>query len=381
MPYPTPYILLVMLYGALGYLHYRLEDEQLKDYCNAAAAAAFVLFFGFRGFLLTDWILYYPYYMGLEWADVTDFFTPGKQGLEPGFALLAMVCKTLSFSSYHFLEFVITGFVLTCLYRFFRRYTGNVALGLMIFIAFNGVGVTCNLLRNSIAIGIFLLAIPFMEQRRPLPYYLLCLLALSFHISALVYLPLYLFFHRFPSRWVYLAVFVVANVAFVTRFSIVEQLLELMGLSGDAAIKADAYTGKMTTAVAVFSLGYMERLLTGTLVIVYHDKLKALHNGSGVIVNGVFMYLIMFFFFSQYDVLAQRFTFLFGFGYWVIWIDLMRCFYYANNRRLLAGLVMAYCLLRTWTIYNAPDFMYENVLTGARSYNERIYFHRRNSHE
>ena len=381
MPYPLPYIFMVMLYAALGYLHYSDEDEQHKNYCNAAAVVAFVLFFGFRGFLLTDWILYYPYYVNLEWGDILNFFIPDKQGMEPGFALFAMVCKTVSFGNYHFLEFVITCIVLTCIYRFMRRYTGNIALGLMIFLAFNGVGVICNLLRNSLAIGIFLLAIPYIEQRRPLQYYLLCLLALTFHISALVYLPLYFFFHRFPSRWIYLGVFVVANLAFITRFSIVEQLLEMMGLTGDAAMKADAYTGKMTTAVAVFSLGYIERLLTGMLIIAYHDKLKALHNGSGVIVNGVFMYLIMFFFFSQYDVLAQRYSFLFGFGYWIIWIDLMKCFYYANNRRLLAGLVVSYALLRSWTIYNAPDYMYENILTGAQSFNERIYFHRRNFHE
>ena len=381
MPYSLPYVLMVMLYAVLGYLYYRADDEQYKNYCNAAAAALFVLFFGFRGFLLTDWILYYPYYMNLEWGDIFNFFIPDKQGLEPGFALLCMVCKTLSLGSYHFLEFTITCIVLACLYRFMRRYMGNVALGLMIFIAFNGVGVVCNLLRNSVAIAIFLLALPYLEQRRPLEYYLLCLLALTFHASALVYLPLYFFFHLFPSRWVYLVVFVAANAAFVTRFSIVEQLLEAMGLSGEAAMKAEAYTGNMSTAVVVFSLGYIERLLTGTLIIVYHDKLKALRGGSGVIVNGMFMYIIMIFFFSQFDVLAQRFSFLFGFGYWIIWFDLMKCFYYDNNRRLLATLVVAYAMVRTWTIYNAPDCMYENVLTGAQSYNERIYYHRRNFHD
>lgn len=381
MPYPLPYILLVLFYAAVGYVRHQMPNEEYRRYCDVLSVVMFVLFFGFRGYLLTDWMLYYPYYHDLEWGDILNFFNPDKTGLEPGFAVLCMVCKTLSGGSYHFLEFTVTCLFLSCVYSFMRRYTDNVALGLMLFLAFDGVGIVCNLLRNSLAIGIFLVAIPFIEQRRPLPYFFLCLLALTFHVSALVYVPLYFFFHRFPTRWVYLAVFVIANAAFISRFSVVDQILELMGFTGDAAMKADAYTGKMTSSLSVFTIGYIERLLTGTLIILYHDKLKELHNGSGVIVNGVFMYLIMFYFFSQYDVLSRRFSFLFCFGYWVIWLDFMRCFFFINNRRLLAAFVVAYSVIHAWRIYNAPDFYYENILTGAQSYNERLYFHSRNFHE
>ena len=381
MPYPLPYILLALFYAALGYLYHRTDDERHRRYVNTGALLAFVLFFGFRGYLLTDWMSYYPYYHDLEWTDILNYFMPNEQGLEPGFALLCMVCKMLSGGSYHFLEFTVTCVFLGLLYRFSLRYTHNISLVLMLFLAFNGVSIVCNLLRNTIAIGIFLNAIPYLEQRRPLPYFGLCLLAMLFHVSALIYVPLYFFLHLFTSRWVYLGVFIVANVAFITRFSIVQQMLEAMQLSGEAAMKADAYTGKMTSGLAVFSIGYLERLLTCTLIILYHDKLKELHNGSGVIVNGVLLFLIMFYFFSEFDVLAHRVSNLFIFGYWIIWLDFIRCFYYENNRRLMAGFIVAYTVIHMWPLNNAPDFLYENVLFGAQSYNERLYYHSRNFHE
>lgn len=381
MPYPLPYILLALLYAALGYLHHRSDDEHQRLYINAFSASVFVVFFGLRGYILTDWMAYYPYYEELGWGDLLDYFDPNINGLEPGFAVLCMVCKSVSAGSYHFLEFTVTCIVLGLIYRFSRRYTGNFSLILMIILAFNGVSIICNLLRNTIAIGIFLNAIPYLEQRRPLPYFGLCLLAMTFHVSAATYLPLYFFFHLFPSRWVYLGVFVVANVAFISRFSVVMQILELMGLSGEAAMKADAYTGELTKRVAVFSIGFVERLLTGTLIILYHDKLKELHNGSGVIVNGVFLYLITFYFFSEFDVLARRVSNLFIFGYWIVWIDFIRCFYYENNRRLMTGFIVAYTVIRMWPLNNAPDFLYENILFGAQSYNERTYYHNRNFHD
>lgn len=381
MPYFLPYVLLVCLYALLGYLRHRLPDEQQKYYIDLASLAVFVVFFGLRGYLFTDWMSYYPYYANLEWGDVFNYVLPDKEGLEPGFAVLSMVCKTVSGGNYIFLQFVVTCIVLACIFRFMRRYTDNVALSLMLMLTFGGIGIVCNLLRNSLAICIFLLAIPYMEQHRPLQYYLVCLLALTFHISALLYFPLYFFFHRFFNRWIYLAVFVVINVAFITRFSIIDQMLELMGLSGDAAVKADVYTGRTVGSLSVFTLGYMERLLTGLLIIAYHDKMKELHGGSGVVVNGVFMYIAVYFFFSQYEVLANRFSFLFSFGYWIVWLDLMRCFYYTDNRRLLMAFAVVYALLRTHSLNNTPDHYYENVLTGAQSYNERLYYHSRNFHE
>jgi hypothetical protein len=93
------------------------------------------------------------------------------------------------------------------------------------------------------------------------------------------------------------------------------------------------------------------------------------------------MYIAVYFFFSQYEVLANRFSFLFSFGYWIVWLDLMRCFYYTDNRRLLMAFAVVYALLRTHSLNNTPDHYYENVLTGAQSYNERLYYHSRNFHE
>ncbi len=49
------------------------------------------------------------------------------------------------------------------------------------------------LLRNVKCVMIFLLALPYAEKRKIVPYILLMLLAYSFHRSAILFAPLYFF--------------------------------------------------------------------------------------------------------------------------------------------------------------------------------------------
>ena len=176
--YTIPYVMLVMVVGFLALFYYQADTDEDKNRITLILAGVFLFFFGFRGYILTDWVIYLPQYENMRWDKVFNYFTTINNNFEPGFAILVMICKSV-FPSYFFLCFVIVSFNIYALIVFFKRYTNNIPLGFILFLVFEGVIIMSNLLRNSISISIFLLALPFLENRKPIRYFLMCILASS----------------------------------------------------------------------------------------------------------------------------------------------------------------------------------------------------------
>lgn len=374
MSFAIPYIILILVFGGMAYIHHVADDDMLRQRMVIASVVLFVFFFGFRGFILSDWIIYYPYFYEAEWRDVMSLDIVKGEGFEPGFVVLTMLCKTL-FEDYHFYVFVLTIINTVLLMNFFRRYSDNIPLSLMLYVVFEGLVISTNLMRNSIAIFLFLNALPYLIQRRPQPYFGLCLLACTFHLSSFMYLPLYFFFHYRLNKWAFLGIFVVANIAFLMHVSFLVTFLNLMGVDESTAMKVKAYTDFYDTHTGI-SIGYLERLMTGLLVFLYYDKLKEIRQDNAVFINGLLAYLTIFFVLSEFQVVSKRICTLFAFGYWIIWADMLKCFYYQNNRRLYAAFLGLYCVFRIAGSCYLPDFEYDNLLMGRiKSYNERLYIH------
>ena len=374
MTYPIPYLILVALLEVCALLVAAPSASgKIRLQSTIVAVTVFFVFFAFRGFIMSDWIVYYPYFVHCSWSDIYTYTIGSVVAFEPGYTILNLVCRSL-FDDYFFFQFVVCTIDTVLLLRFLRQRVDNIPLALTLFVVFSGLGIICNLMRNFIAILLFLNALPFLEERRPVPYFLMCLLAATFHMTALVYLPLYFFFHRSFNKWIYLGIFIACNVVFLAKISIVMALLSYSGLDEQMSEKVKVYTELFSNA-SVLSIGYLERLGTGLLVFCYYDRLKEINPRNAVIINALLVYFMAFFLFSEFEILSQRSGYLFVFSYWVIWIDLMKCFAIPGNRKLFVAFVMFYCLLKTWSMTQFPDMEYDNVLTGHKSYQERIIIH------
>ena len=374
MTYPIPYLILVALLEVCALLVAAPSASgKIRLQSTIVAVTVFFVFFAFRGFIMSDWIVYYPYFVHCSWSDIYTYTIGSVVAFEPGYTILNLVCRSL-FDDYFFFQFVVCTIDTVLLLRFLRQRVDNIPLALTLFVVFSGLGIICNLMRNFIAILLFLNALPFLEERRPVPYFLMCLLAATFHMTALVYLPLYFFFHRSFNKWIYLGIFIGCNVVFLAKISIVMALLSYSGLDEQMSEKVKVYTELFSNA-SVLSIGYLERLGTGLLVFCYYDRLKEINPRNAVIINALLVYFMAFFLFSEFEILSQRSGYLFVFSYWVIWIDLMKCFAIPGNRKLFVAFVMFYCLLKTWSMTQFPDMEYDNVLTGHKSYQERLIIH------
>ena len=119
------------------------------------------------------------------------------------------------------------------------------------------------------------------------------------------------------------------------------------------------------------SIGYLERLLTGILVLIYYNKLHDIRKDADLFINALLIYFALFFFLSEFRVLSVRFSYLFAFGYWVIWLDLIKCFAVQNNRRLFVCFLFIYSMLKIYQSTNNVIYRYDNVIFSTESYNLR----------
>lgn len=367
MQYAIPYILLLLFFGTCAIMHEQSEEDNVKKQIEYASIGIFFFFFAFRGYIGTDFTVYYPYY---ENASFYDFYYKSEYfSFEPSFKLLAVICRMIS-SEFAFFVFVTTAINTTLMVRFFKKRVRNLPMILMLFTAFSGVGIFTNLMRNSFAIFIFLNSLEFLENRKPIQYFSLCLLAFSFHMSSIAYFPLYFFFHRKINKWIYIAVFSIANIVFLCKISLVSLFLGFLGLDSTIIEKLSTYL-EMDASKAL-SLGYIERLITATLVFLYYDKLTSLRK-TPIFVNAILFYLTIYILLGQFRELGSRAALLFIFGYWVIWIDMIKVFSIENNRLLFKLFIGTYCIIRIISAESSILQQYDNVLFGAKSYEERRY--------
>lgn len=384
MIYSVPYIILILTYGILSLFHSSLEDEGTKGRINIACVIIMVFFFGLRGFTCDDWISYYPAFQLCSSEDISlnlFYDSKAKWLFEPGFSALMVLCKSLS-GSFHFFTFVCTSINTALLMRFFKKQSiDNIPLGMMLYLCFGGYGMNTNMMRNSIAILLFVNSLQYIERRQFPKYTAACIVATSFHVSALIYFPLYFILHRRFSKWLYMAVFIVCNAIFVMHVPILTNIASAVVGEGKIQLMLQRYTDSMADSIQTFSIGYLERLFTGLLIFCYYNKLMEMRENNMVFINAFVFYFATFFLLSEFEVLSLRISGLFIFAYWVLWNDLIKCFFYENNRKLFMAFVGLYCTMKIVGLTNMITSEYDNVLFGIKSYEERLYIHNRYAKE
>ncbi|MCQ2244160.1 MAG: EpsG family protein [Bacteroidaceae bacterium] len=370
-----PYLLIMIFLCGCAFFHEFTSDENRKMQIRYVAIGVFSVFFVFRGYINTDWVGYYPFFETLEWKDLFTWSFDAEKDAhveEPGFVLLALICKTI-IPHYLFLQVVVSALCMWLFFRFLNKMKiENYSLVFMLFISFAGMGIVFNLLRNSLAIFIFLNALEYLVDRKPLHYFGLCLLAVSFHMTSLVFLPLYFFFHFRINRWVFLGCFSVFAAMYLLNISIVVSILQILGIDELLTAKVEAYTEVMNASRSGFSLGFIERVLTAVLVTLYYDKLNMRRKNNAIIINGLLCYFFMFFCLAEFSTISSRMSNLFVYSYWIIWVDLLYCLYYENNRNIFLAFIMLYCMVKLLPVIQKPVQEYDNILFGIKGYEERL---------
>ena len=337
--------------------------------------ALLIIFFGFRGFVYTDWINYYRIY------DISPSLFDGpslinkfiERSSEKGFLLYMIICKTIS-PNYFFFQFASCIIDFIILYYFFKRIISeHIIFGFVLFIIFSGISIEFNLFRNSKAMMLFLISLKYMEERKFIKYVLLNSIGCLFHITSLLYLPLYFILNKNFSRKVILFIFIIGNIIFLLQIEWCKYILSFISslIPGRLGVILKTYllSDYYSRAYGI-TIGYLERFFSFIIFFCFSKKLYGINRNNIIYINAYYIYIFIFLYFSELLIIPERVATLFLFSYWILYpqtYSLLR----KNNKKLFLVFLLFYGILKLGVGNKNILTLYDNVLLQHKSFYER----------
>ena len=236
----------------------------------------------FRAFLLTQ-------------RSESLFATIQASRLEPGYLFVNYALSHLGCSFYYF-QVVVTLFIYYSLGRAMYHYSENIALSCFLFFVSGSFFGTMNTTRMWMAIATLLFSIRFIQERKPIQFIAIVLLATLFHYTALIFIILYpLSTKKIDSfkSFVLIALSVVAGFFAVNILTVITSRLGmyqgyLTGRRGDTSGNIAIYTSLITN-LSFLGFGAYEKLYQKPVLFNSFNNEK----GETVSVNSIY-YISMF---------------------------------------------------------------------------------------
>lgn len=151
----------------------------------------FIAVSGFQYCIGSDMPPYMYEYDAVQWKDVTWDSITGLNNRQLGWILLINFCKLIS-KDFVVLKIIQAIFLNVAFFTFFKRQTKALFTSILFYSLYLYLDLNFNILRQSIAVGIFLLGYTFYAEKNWLKYYICVFSAIMFHNTAaiLIFLPL-----------------------------------------------------------------------------------------------------------------------------------------------------------------------------------------------
>lgn len=177
---------------------------------------------------------------------------------EDGYTLLEFICKGIGVGFRGVIVFGAAIFIIPALYMIYK-YSENPYLSIFYFVTLDYYCFSMSGMRQCIAIGFCLIAFEMAQRKKLVPFLILVGIAITFHSTAIVFLPVY-FLRYIPLKKKYIYPFIVLGVL---CFAFKGQIVNIIqGLSR-------IYYGNMATG----GIGmYMYLLLSVILAFVYSPE-------------------------------------------------------------------------------------------------------------
>lgn len=384
--YSLPYIVFFLIFFLLFLWENKLrkQDSDIKV-VRYICMAVFFVFFGFRGYLDTDWAVYGPLYEAAptiaDSRGIAKFFSGMNEDyllkIEPGFKVILILLKSIS-PDYFFLQIVSSLIDVLFLNYFFKKYSPQYILGFIMFFIFSGLIIEINLIRNSKAIFLFIYSLQFIRERNAVKFFICNGIGLLFHTSAIFYFPLYFFLHKkIPSAFVW-GTFILGNILYLGQVKFITPVVTEIGnlLGGVYALMAEGYSkDTMYSSGYGITIGYLEKFITFIMFYKSYNKIGEYLKDDyllNIFFNLLFIFTVTHLFLSEYSVLIDRITTLFAVSYWI----LFPYFYATLSRAFRVAFTYVLLLFGVLKMGKSNNFItrkYENILWDKPSVSRAYY--------
>ncbi len=140
---------------------------------------------GFQYCMGSDIIIYMNEYNDTDWSDLMFDSLVDLNSRQFGWILLSNICKLVS-NDFLFFKIVQAAFLNAVIFIFLKKNTEAIFTSIFFYSIFLYLDLNFNILRQSFAIGFFLLSYIYFTESKWLKYYIFIFLALMFHSSAII---------------------------------------------------------------------------------------------------------------------------------------------------------------------------------------------------
>lgn len=268
---------LIFFYLLIFSIYFDLYFEQRQNNDFSLRLIYFLLFLvaAFRYRLAPDSV-FYEYYVRelvLDFSDLTLGYL-AEQKFQPLWIFISSISKSLG--SYLVLQVAVSYFVLMTIYKFIKRYTIYQHSATLVFYMVFYHYLAMEILRESIAIALFLWAVIYSRKNSALSL-IFIFMAFLFHRFALILMPLFLIVHfRFSTRFVFFS-----SVIVVLLMSLLKAPLETIQLVISILIPTVSLSGyEVEKELSLFGYIYFVIKCVIPLLIVYYSarRLKVMAN-------------------------------------------------------------------------------------------------------
>lgn len=383
--YSVPYILFFIFTVSISLIYVPVIGLK-KDAIHANTMLCFYgfilfafVFIGCRGLIGTDWLNYYPFFQkapslinGMD--EVKKFISDSY--FEKGYAIYTVLCKTFS-SNYFVFQFISFLLDFLILHLFFMRYVKRYYfLGFACFLIFRGYIIEMIQLRNVKAIMCFLISIQYIHKRQWWKYYIINTIGMLFHISAIVYLPLYFLCRLKRYKRLELFVFAVGNIIYLLQIEWLKTLLLQtlhMRYNPYVTLITQYINSELYAASYGITIGYLERTVTFILFYWNYNKIIRFDKRMSVFWYLFLIYIYIYLFCSEFFIILDRVPNLFVASYWVLYPQLFQLLK-KHIRYMFIILLVTYGVLRIIASMSIPWASYENVLFDSIDFIQRKQF-------
>ena len=349
-----------------------VKNERKKHMLFVFSIILLIGFLGLRGFIGWDWWAYYPSYNNL----------PSGFTYEIGYEIWSNIFYKIGLSYHHF-TFINTVADILILAYVLKKYSKYPIFSMFLFLAVQGLSFEVDLLRNAKAVLLFIISIQFIKERKIIPFLILNILGMTFHISSIIYLPMYFILNRNYSRKIILPLIILGNIYYLLDTKIFIHILEYM-----SSVLPAAVGGKITSYLSIIPQNYklpigtlyFERLVTFIMVFFFLHKEKNHREKENpyslIMENSFYIFYLIFLFTSEFFIASTRIGILFIYANWFLWGDIIENL---RDTKIKTAVFLIAVLIGGNRIYNHFDFngnkilyRYENIITDHKSYEEKM---------
>lgn len=212
--------------------------------------------------------------------------------------------------------FFITGFFsFISLKKFIERNSNHKTLSLLIYYSLFFFNFNMSIIRQGIALSIFLLSFNLIQDRKFFKYVLMIGLASLFHVSSLILFPIYFIGKLKFSKNTYILVFIIGLLIRIVGFDLLGIVIKILPhfILGDLLVYMTP-----NNYMNLISFGNIERLIMIFLIFRFGNYIINVKGNSNIFLNLYLIYVMINLVFFKNEVLVSRIRFYFEISYIII---------------------------------------------------------------